>query len=168
MPPAIATRTMRHSIILLLSCAALSHAEELPAGRWEGSIQIPDRELRIVVDLAQESGGAWRGAITSPDLHLKSAALTDINTNAADLTFAIKTALADQRSGPAKFTGRLGADGKLAGDFVLAGNSAPFSLLKTGSPQLEAEPRSTPIAKELEGEWHGGYELFGYPRKVTI
>ena len=26
----------------------------------------------------------------------------------------------------------------------------------------------TAIAKEIEGEWKGGYQLFGYPRKVTI
>ena len=33
---------------------------------------------------------------------------------------------------------------------------------------MEIPPRSTAIAKEIEGEWKGGYELFGYPRKVTI
>src|SRR4029077_817123 len=27
---------------------------------------------------------------------------------------------------------------------------------------------STAIAKEIEGEWKGEYELFGYPRHVTI
>ena len=33
---------------------------------------------------------------------------------------------------------------------------------------MEIPPRSTAIAKEIEGEWKGGYELQGYPRKVTI
>ena len=49
-----------------------------------------------------------------------------------------------------------------------AGNTAPFTLEKTGPPQVELPVRSTSIAKEFEGEWKGEYELFGYPRHVTI
>ena len=33
---------------------------------------------------------------------------------------------------------------------------------------MEFPPPSTAIVKELEGEWQGEYELFGYTRKVTI
>ena len=84
------------------------------------------------------------------------------------MVFSIKSALAEQRAGPAKFSAHFLGDRKLTGDFVQAGNTAPFALEKTGPAQVEIPPRSTAIAKEIEGEWKGGYELFGYPRKVTI
>ena len=132
-------------------------------------MQIPGRQLTLIVDLAAESGGGdWQGSITIPGLGLKGAPLSDIALNGGDIVFSIKGALADQRTGPAKFNARFVGDGKLAGDFVQAGNAAPFALQKTGPPQVEILPRSTTIAKEIEGEWKGGYELFGYPRKVTI
>jgi hypothetical protein len=60
------------------------------------------------------------------------------------------------------------SDKKLIGDFLQGGNTARFSLEKIGPSQVEEPPRSTPVAKEFEGEWNGGYELLGYPRKVTL
>src|SRR5438874_1559665 len=160
---------MRVAFILFLASAVLSYADENAAGRWEGSVQIPGRHLKLIVDLATESSGSgWQGSVTIPGLGLKGAPLSDIALNGSNVVFSIKTALADQRTGAAKFNAHFVGDGKLAGDFVQAGNSAPFALEKTGAPQVEIPPRSTAIAKEIEGEWKGGYELFGYPRKVTI
>src|SRR4029450_7117533 len=160
---------MRVVFILLLASALISRADENAAGRWEGTVQIPGRQLTLIVDLAAESSsGGWQGSITIPGLGLKGAPLSDIALNGSDIVFSTKSALADQRTGPAKFNARFVGDGKLAGDFVQAGNTAPFALEKTGPPQVEIPPRSTAIAKEIEGEWKGGYELFGYPRKVTI
>jgi hypothetical protein len=161
---------MRTALILLFVSALVSRADEIAAGRWEGTVQIPSRELVLVVDLAAGNGdiGGWQGSITIPGLGIKGAPLTDIALNGDNVAFSIKSALADQRTGPAKFTGHFVGDKKLAGNFEQAGNSAPFALEKTGLPQVEPSPHSTAIAKEIEGEWKGGYELFGYPRKVTI
>jgi hypothetical protein len=160
---------MRLAFILLIVSALISRAGENAAGRWEGSVQIPGRQLTLIVDLAAESSGdGWQGSITIPGLGLKGAPLADIALKGSDLVFSIKSALADQHTGPTKFNARFVGDGKLAGDFVQAGNTAPFAIEKTGPPQVEIAPRSTAIAKEIEGEWKGGYELFGYPRKVTI
>ena len=160
---------MRIAFILLLASTLISRADENAAGRWEGAVQIPGRQLKLIVDLAKESSGSgWQGSITIPGLGLKGAPLNDIALKGNDIVFSMKGALADQRIGPAKFNARFVGDGKLAGDFVQAGNTAPFALEKTGPPQAEIPPRSTAIAKEIEGEWKGGYELLGYPRKVTI
>src|SRR5262249_40182010 len=43
-----------------------------------------------------------------------------------------------------------------------------FVLEKIGPPEVEEPPRSTPVAKEFEGDWKGDYELLAYPRKVTL
>ena len=156
---------MRIAFILLLASALVSRADENAAGRWEGTVKIPSRELVLVVDLAAGSGdgGGWQGSITVPELGIKGAPLTDIGVKSNEIVFSIKSALADQRAGPAKFNGHFVGEGELTGDFLQAGNSAPFALEKAGPPQVEPPPRSTAIAKEIEGEWKGGYELFGYP-----
>src|SRR5438270_498636 len=153
---------MRVAFILFFASAVLSYADENAAGRWEGSVQIPGRQLKLIVDLAMEStGGGWQGSITIPGLRLKGAPLSDIALNGREVVFSIKTALADQRTGPAKFNARFVGDGKLAGDFVQAGNSAPFALEKTGSPQVEIPPGSTAIAKEIEGNGKAGTSFYG-------
>jgi hypothetical protein len=160
---------MRVAFIVLLASAFIARADENAAGRWEGTVQIPGRPLEVIVDLAAKGDeGGWQGSITIPGLEIKGAPLSDIALNGVNVVFSIKSALAEQRTGPAKFDGRVGGDGKLAGDFLQAGNTAPFTLEKTGPAQVEIPQRSTPITKEIEGEWKGGYELFGYPRKVTI
>ena len=160
---------MRVAFILLLASAFISRADENAAGRWEGAVQIPGRPLEVIVDLAAKSDkGGWQGSITIPGLEIKGAPLSDIALSGDNVAFSIKSALAEHRTGPAKFSAHFVGDGKLTGDFVQAGNTAPFELEKTGLAQVEIRPRSTAIAKEIEGEWKGGYELFGYPRKVTI
>ena len=148
----------------LLASTTVCRAEESASGRWEGSVQIPGRELTLIVDLAQDGQGSWIGSIIIPGLDVKGALLTEIAVKGSGASFAIKTA----RGLEATLKGNLNADGTLAGNFVEAGNTAPFVLKKTGPPQVEASPRNTAIAKELEGEWKGEYELYGYPRKVTI
>jgi hypothetical protein len=161
---------MRIAFILLLASTLVSRADEIAAGRWEGTVQIPNRELVLVVDLAagSDKGAGWRGSITIPGLGIKGAALADIAVKSDGVVFSIKSALTDQRVGPAKFNAHFVSDRKLAGNFEQAGNSASFALEKTGPAQVEAPSHSTAIAKEIEGEWKGDYEIFGYPRKITI
>lgn len=146
----------------------LCHAEETVAGRWEGKIQIPERELKFVVDLAQDSVGAWSGSIIIPGLNVKGATLADITLKGFDISFTIKGVLASPDSGPVKLVGHLTGDATVVGNFLQGGNSGPFTLQKVGPAQVERAPRSTAVGKELEGEWKGEYELFGYKRQVTL
>jgi hypothetical protein len=159
---------MKPALILFFAGAMLCHAEETVAGRWEGKIQIPERELKLIVDLAQDNAGAWSGSIIIPGLNVKGATLADITLKGSDISFTIKSVLASPDSGLVKLTGRLTGDTTVAGNFLQGGNSAPFTLQKIGPPQVERATRSTALGKELEGEWKGEYELFGYKRQVTL
>jgi len=147
--------------ILIVATALPCRAEEVISGRWEGTAQIPDDELNLIVDLSQENG-AWVGSIIIPGLGLKGAPLTDIKVQSPDVNFAVKGALGIQ------LKLRLDANNKLAGNLEQAGNRAPATLKKTGPPQVEYPLRSTPVAKELEGEWKGDYEMLGNTRHVSI
>lgn len=159
---------MRLLAVILFASAALSPAAENAAGRWEGAAQIPGLDLKLIVDLSEDAGKGWIGSITVPGFGVKGAQLVDLHVRSSDLAFAIKGALGNERAGKAELKAHLTADGHLAGDFTQAGNSAPFVLEKTGPPQVELPPRSTPVSKELEGEWKGQYELNGYARQVTM
>jgi hypothetical protein len=148
--------------------AALGQAAESASGRWEGAAQIPGNELKLILDLSDEGGKGCIGSIIVPGLGVKGAQLVDLHVRSSDLAFAIKGALGNERAGKAELKAHLTADGHLAGDFMQGGNTAPFVLEKTGPAQVELPPRSTPVSKELEGEWKGEYELNGYVRQVTM
>jgi len=155
------------TIVLLfagLNCAAAENV----SGRWEGSIQIPSCEVPLIVDLDQAAGSSWTGSLVIPGLGVKGAPLTNVSVGDAAISFTIKGALTSERVGPAKFQGHVTNAGELAGEFLQAGNSAPFRLRKTGPPQVELPRTSTAISAELEGEWKGDYQMDGYSRHVTL
>jgi hypothetical protein len=154
--------------IVLLCSALVCEAAESPAGRWEGSIQIPGSEFPLIVDLERVAGKAWAGSIIIPGLGVKGAPLTELSVGDSGISFTIKAALASERTGQAKFRGRVTSAGQLTGDFLQAGNTAPFVLQKIGPPQVELPRKSTANSQELEGEWKGDYEMDGYPRHVTL
>ena len=154
------------TIGLLASASCL--ASNPMAGRWEGTAQVPDLPLRVVVDLDQDTAGIWTGSVIIPGLSVNGVPLADINVHGDDVSFTIKGALADPKSGPAKFQARLEAGRTLTGSLVQAGNTAAISLKRSGSAQVDAPILSTPVGKEFEGKWVGDYELMGYSRHVTL
>ncbi len=153
--------------LLLTSTLACTAADEI-AGRWEGSIQIPGRECALIVDLERADGKDWAGSFIIPGLGVKGAPLSEIAVQDSEVGFTIKGALASERIGSAKFQGHLAGADRMGGDFLQAGNAAPFTLKKTGPPQTERPRPSTPVSKDFEGEWKGEYEMNGYPRHVTL
>jgi hypothetical protein len=159
---------LRLLVPIFFASAALCQAAESASGRWEGSAQIPGGELKLIVDLSDESGKGWIGSIIVPGFGVKGAPLVDLHVKGSDLAFAIKGALGSERVGRAEIRAHLAADGHLAGDFRQGGNTAPFVLEKTGTAQVELQPQSTPVRKELEGEWKGDYEMNGYTRHATM
>jgi hypothetical protein len=160
---AVSTLLRLITILIVIVAAALPcRAEDGISGRWEGTARIPDDELTVVVDLAQQNG-RWTGSIIIPGFDVKGTPLTDIKVQPPDVSFTVKGPLGihlNLRLAP--------PENKLAGNFEQAGNRAVVTLQKTGPPQVEYPPRNTPVAKELEGEWKGDYEMLGYTRHVSV
>lgn len=159
---------MRLLAAIFFASAALTQAADSAAGRWEGVAQVPGQELRLIVDLSDDGGKGWTGSIIIPGFGVKGAQLVDLHVRGGDLDFAIKGALGNERAGKAELRAHLTSDGHLAGNFNQGGHSAPFVLEKTGPAQVELPPRNTAVAKELEGEWKGDYEMMGYARHATM
>ena len=159
---------MRLFAAILFGSAVMCSAAESAAGRWEGVAQVPGQDLKLVVDVSNEGGKDWVGSIIVPGFGVKGAPLVDLHVGGEDVDFAIKGALGNERAGRAQMQGHLTSDGHLAGDFKQGGNSAPFVLTKTGPAQVDLPLRSTAVARELEGEWKGDYEMMGYVRHATM
>lgn len=153
---------MRLAAILLFACSCLRGASD-PAGRWEGTLQIPGHDVLLVVDLAQTPDGQWSGSAILPGFGIKGAALADLAVTDSGVTFALKGAFGDP-----KFIGHLIAGDSLAGDCTQSGNTAPFTLRKTGPPQVEPPRRSAPVRKELEGEWRGEFDVPGNKLRAKL
>jgi hypothetical protein len=155
---------MRFILLFIFASALISRAEDKASGRWEGAVQIPGRELEVIVDLAKTEDSQWQGSIIIPGLNLPAAQLVDIAVQDPGASFGVKTG----RGLDATFKGRFNADGTFSGDFIQGGNHAPFALKKTGAPQVVTPLRSTPVTNDIEGEWKGEYQIFGSPRHVTL
>jgi len=139
-----------------------------PAGRWQGLVDVPGRPLPLVVDLAQGADGGWSGSIILPGLGIKGAPLFHVSAEAGSVAFDLGNLLASASDGPATFSGRIGVDDAMHGEMRQAGNVARFTMTRTGAAQVEAPPRSTPVAADLAQTWRGDFELGGYPRHVTL
>jgi hypothetical protein len=161
---------MRRTILTLLFCLPplASGAVKPPEGRWEGSVQIPGRELQLVVDLAQDSIGAWKGSIIIPGLGIKGEPLTNLVLTGTGLAFDVGGSLGSATHGPAGFKGSLASADVMAGAMSPGGTVAKFTLKRVAAAQVESSPRSTRVARDIEDQWTGDFELGGYPRHVTI
>jgi hypothetical protein len=157
-------------LILAALCGipvATCGAAEIAAGRWQGTIEIPAGALDVIVDLAQDAPNAWSGSVVAPGLGLKGAPLSDIAIADDSASFAMQRGFGSTPEEKAQFRAHVERD-EMTGQFLQAGHSATFVLRKTGPTQVERPPRSTAVAKEIEGRWIGEYELGGYTRHVTI
>lgn len=117
--------TLRGLCLLTLALPALvlSAAAQEPAdftGRWSGAVAAVD--LEVEVDLAFEAD-TWSGAISIPAQGSQDIPLEDIALTDGTLTFVIGGV-----PGAPKFTGTLGEDGALSGEFEQATFSATFRL----------------------------------------
>jgi hypothetical protein len=161
---------MRSALVIVgLLALAAAHADgpHRLEGRWEGRVQIPGRELPLIVDLAPAADG-WIGSLVIPGLGIKGAPLADLVVTESDVSFDLGNLLASTTHGPAGFKARLQSDGRMVGEMRQAGNVAPIALARQGPAQVDVPPRSTPVARELAAQWSGEFAVAGYPRHVTL
>lgn len=130
---------------------ALAQSKLAGAGHWEGAIQLPDRELTVAVDLAQNEKGEWVGDIDILQQGAKDVPLSKVAVKGASVSFALEGIPGDP-----SFQGDLSPDGKtIKGNFVQGGGSFAMQLKWISEPAVKVPVKSTAIAKEFEGTWEG-------------
>ncbi len=157
---------MPHRLLILfllatsfaVCCKAAAQRPSL-SGQWEGAVQVPGYDLRVVVDLTQQDK-EWAGSITAPEFGMKGAPLSGIAVRHDDIEFELK--------GTASFKGHLGIDGELRGEYKQGGNSAPFLLKRVGDAHVDYPEPSSPISKDIQGEWKGEFQLLNSKINVIL
>jgi hypothetical protein len=150
-------RTVSFALLIAFATALLAPAQSKPAGagHWEGAIQVPDHELKIVVDLAQNAKGDWIGTIGIPDQGTKDFALSKVSVKGASVSFVMSGVPGDP-----SFEGQLSTSGKeITGNFSQGGALLTFELKWVSEPSVKEPAKSTAIAKEFEGNWEGTLAL---------
>jgi pimeloyl-ACP methyl ester carboxylesterase len=126
-------------------------------GHWEGSIDIPDSPLGVLVDL-QFMDGYWVGFIDIPAQAAEGLPLSGIGVTKMEVDFAIANL-----PGNPTFRGKL-ADGEISGTFTQGENSYPFPLGREEieKPSRPQEPQPPfPYEEEEVSYFNGQIKLAG-------
>ena len=139
------------SFSILLNQSAFAQSATSGAGRWEGKIVMPERDVAVIVDLDRDSAGAWIGSLTFPKTTTVNAPLSSVSSSERNVRFQLVGI-----EGNPKFEGTLSADGAtLAGTAANAKGAVPFELQRSGQAQVSLPPPSSMLTPDFEGEWDG-------------
>jgi uncharacterized protein len=139
-----------------------------PAGRWEGSVDLPFMKLGIIVGLSQKADGTWTGAITIPSQGLNDSALGSISVSGSAVSFAMPGVPGDP-----VYKARLSQDSRvISGELTQSGRTFPFKLerrTEAESAALQtygATPEKGLPGQGMEGYWQGTLDVGGSLRLV--
>ena len=149
---------------LFVPVAAPAQTAVDPSGHWEGTIQAPEIDTKIEIDLTRDGSGALMGTFGQPGERLTGLALSDFALNGTSIRFQIKG-----KPGERAFDGKLSADGEsITGSFTMQGFAMPFSLTRTGDAKIEAPAASPRLTHELVGSWNTTREVRGTQVRLTL
>src|SRR6476620_3078908 len=93
--------------VLLLTPTSMAQAQSAdPSGHWEGTLKVPQMELKVEIDLARDSRGVFAGTFGQPAQGVKGLPLSSVTVEASAVRFVVKGG-----PEPATFDGALSADG---------------------------------------------------------
>jgi len=161
-------RSFRRTLLLgvLLTSGSLARAQGAadPSGHWEGTLKVPQIELRVEIDLARDNQGVFSGTFSQPAQGVKGLPLSSVTVEASAVRFIVKGG-----PEPATFDGALSADGtSISGTVTQGGFTIPMNLSRTGDARIVRVPNSARIAKELEGTWNGTLDVNGVPMRLVV
>ena len=161
----LVTRVLLTVALLFLPAPSLPAQTAVdPSGHWEGTVQAPNMDVKIEVDLTKNSKGELAGTFGQPAQRVKGIPLPTVAVEGRSVRFVVK-------AGPdvSTFVGVLSADGKsMSGDVALGGQAVPFSLTRTGDARIAPVPKSPRIGKELEGTWNGTLDVGGNQQRLVL
>jgi hypothetical protein len=148
-------------LLLTPAPSLLAQSADDPSGHWEGSVQIPGREVIFEVDLARNARGELSGTMNHPAEKINGLPLRAVVVDGHSISFQAR------RDQP--FTGMLAADGRsISGEYTLSGYVLPFRLIRTGDAVIAAPVKSAAVGRELEGTWNGALAVNGTSLRLVL
>ena len=141
-------------ISVVLLTAGFAQTGPGPAGHWEGTVQLPDRELQIVVDLAKDDKGAWIGAFAQTTQNVRNVPLADIKVADSSVKFRIA---AGGGNAPA-FDCNLENPTSMNCNLSTPGGTLAVPMKRTGEAKVDLPKSSPAVTAELEGNWEGSID----------
>jgi hypothetical protein len=129
-------------------------AQSGPAGHWEGTLQVPDRDVQIAVDLAKDDKGSWSGAFAQTTDGVSNVPLADIKVD--DKTVKFKIAAGGPNA--PDFDCSLDSPTSMKCTLTTPGGAVTASMKRTGEAKVELPKASPAVGAELEGNWEGSIE----------
>jgi hypothetical protein len=127
-----------------------------PAGHWEGTIDLPQKQVRVSVDLDRNAGGKWAGSVGFPDLGGSASAFTSAIVRDATVSLQSMESLCG-------LDGTMAADGStIKGEFLsaqLRSVPVPMQLKRTSAPPSAPAAGNSRIAAEAQGTWEGSFRI---------
>ncbi|MGE5569465.1 MAG: hypothetical protein ACM3S5_10565 [Rhodospirillales bacterium] len=146
-------RSFLITAVFVFAAIAAASFQDKPAGsgHWEGTIQVPDRELKVAVDLALNEKGEWIGTIAVPEQNMRDFPLAGIAVKGTSVAFELPGI-----PGAPAFQGNLSSDGKMMkGELAQGGGLFPMQLKWVSAADVKLPAKNAPIDKEFEGAWQG-------------
>jgi len=148
---------------LFIAASTPARAQQSPdlSGHWQGALQTPSLQVPFDLDLAKDGSGRLVGTLSVPGQKIRGLPLTKVEVEGTAVNFQARS---DQT-----FSGALSDDRQsMTGEFLISGNSLPFTLTRTGAAQIEAPRKSATLSKQLEGTWTATLIVEGMPHQLVM
>jgi hypothetical protein len=153
-------------LVALAMTGAVLAQEPSPAGHYTGTLQAPDREVNISVDLDKNPKGEWIGHF-SINPGLREVPLSKIAVKGDAVSFAVAGI-----PGSPMFEGKWDKEaGTIKGSAKQGENTVDFELTRKGEAKVVLPPESTPLAPEFVGAWEGTLDAGGgrtFPMTINL
>jgi len=144
------------AVLLAGASLAVGQSGLAGAGHWEGTIRLPNKTVRVNVDVARNDKQQWIGSLAMPELAFTPIVFGDVAIDGSAVTLS-------SRESMLQIEGTISADGKsIKGGFVsafLLAVPVAIELRRTAEPQVAVAISSGPISSEAEGTWTGNLTL---------
>ena len=119
-------------------------------GEWEGTLQVGEAQLKLVLHLASEKGGELRAKLDSPEQGVYGMEATSASREQNNLRFELTPV-------GASFEGRLATDGRtISGTWKQGGENLPLVLNRRSASPGGRKPANA--VSPLEGTWQGAFQ----------
>jgi hypothetical protein len=115
---------------------------------------VPNREIQVVLDLAQDAKGLWIGTFSQGTQNAPSVPLADIKVVDKNVKFRIAA------GGPnaPDFDCSLENPGSMRCNLTTPGGTLTSALKRTGEAKVDLPKSSPAVSAELEGNWEGALD----------